>query len=72
MIREVHPLVASFCDIQPLSVSMINAVDYGKHYKRMVVNEFVKLVTVVRQGYSCPILCLGMFLSDLLTPRTSR
>ena len=50
MIREVYPLVASFCDIQPLSVSMINAVDCGKHYKRMVVNEFVKLVTVVRQG----------------------
>ena len=39
MIREVYPLVASFCDIQPLSGSMMNAVDYGKHHNRMVVND---------------------------------
>ena len=34
----------------------------GEYYKRMVVKEF-ELVTVVRQGCSCPILWLGMFLS---------
>ena len=36
MIREVYPLVASFWPTQPLSVPMMNGVDYGKYYKKMV------------------------------------
>ena len=37
MIREVYPLVASICDIQLLGASMMNTVDHGKHYKRVVL-----------------------------------
>ena len=36
MIREVYPLVASICDIQLLSASMMNTVDHGKHHKRVL------------------------------------
>ena len=49
-IQQVYTLVASFSNIQSLTVSMMNEDDLGKRYKKMKVGEFVKLVTVICLG----------------------